>query len=121
MEVVEACNNVSQQIDTALSNLATTYEEGKRKIEEATEILLSIKLDLEQSKLLILLSFVLANRAFICATIYCFILFLGQEVNAKESQLGVSRVKESLSQLSKQHKKMKKSLSNIGKKIEAVY
>ncbi|XP_046439694.1 E3 ubiquitin-protein ligase RMND5A-like isoform X1 [Daphnia pulex] len=91
MEVLEACNNVGQQIDAALSNFATTYEEGKRKIEEATEILLSIKRDFEQRK----------------------------EVNAKESQLGISRVKECLSQLSKQHRKIQKSLSNIEKKIEA--
>ncbi len=68
-----------------------------------------------------MLSFVLANLDFVCAIIYCFILFLEQEVNAKESQLGVSRVKECLSQLSKQHKKIQKSLSNIEKKIEAVH
>jgi hypothetical protein len=53
MEVLEACNNVGQHIDAALSNFATIYEEGKRKIEEATEILLSIKRDFEQSKVLV--------------------------------------------------------------------
>jgi hypothetical protein len=53
MEVLEACNNVGQHIDAALSNFATTYEEGKRKIEEATEILLSIKRDFEQSNVLV--------------------------------------------------------------------
>lgn len=50
MEGIRACNNVGEKIDVILSDFTSIHVDGKRKIEEAIEILLSIKGNLEQGK-----------------------------------------------------------------------